>query len=156
MFRNNHFKRYEEIPGGWNFVFVGNDNAPKSHCSNDYGVHYTTSDTTPRIAEKPYIAHDYSDNSKFDLVIPQMEWNSQGQSYHQHEVVIPFDNVFVAIETNTAAEINAKLDSGLHVVLQPGIYNLTEPIVVKNDNTTILGIGLATLITTTADPCIIV
>jgi len=33
---------------------------------------------------------------------------------------------------------------------------LTESIVVKNDNTTILGIGLATLITTTAAPCIVI
>jgi hypothetical protein len=33
---------------------------------------------------------------------------------------------------------------------------LTESIVVKNNNATILGIGLATLITTTAAPCIVV
>lgn len=70
--------------------------------------------------------------------------------------MIPFENVFVASETNTAAEINAKLDAGLHLVLQPGIYNLTESIVVKNDNTIILGLGYATLIATTAAPCIVV
>lgn len=69
---------------------------------------------------------------------------------------MPFENVFVANENNSAAEINAKLETGLHVVLQPGQYNLTESIVVKNDNTTILGIGLATLITTTDKPCIVV
>jgi len=56
MFRNNHFESYEIHPGGWNFVFVGNDNAPKSKCMNDGGIHFTTADSTPRIAEKPYIA----------------------------------------------------------------------------------------------------
>jgi hypothetical protein len=90
------------------------------------------------------------------LIVPQTEWGTQGQSYHQFETVVPFDNVFVANENNTAAEINAKLDAGLHLVLQPGQYNLTESIVVKNNNTVILGIGLATLITTTSAPCIVV
>jgi len=90
------------------------------------------------------------------LIVPQTEWNTMGNSNHQFEKVISFDNVFVAAETNTASEINAKLDAGLHVILQPGIYNLTESIVVKNANTTILGIGMATLIPTTAAPCIVV
>lgn len=76
MFRNNHIERYSQKVGGWNFVFVGNEGAPESHCSNDYGTHYTTSPLTPRIAEKPYIALNYDDSTKFDLVIPRMTWDS--------------------------------------------------------------------------------
>jgi len=45
MFRNNHIEAYEQVVGGWNFVFVGNDGAPATTCTNDYnGVHYTTAD----------------------------------------------------------------------------------------------------------------
>jgi len=33
---------------------------------------------------------------------------------------------------------------------------LEEPIVVKNNDTVVLGIGLATLITTSASPCMII
>jgi hypothetical protein len=64
--------------------------------------------------------------------------------------------VFVAHENNTAEEINTKLDSGLHLVLQPGQYNLSTSIVVKNPDTVVLGIGFATLITTTSEPCLVV
>jgi len=69
MFRNNHFESYDKVLSGWNFVFVGNENAPDSNCVAD-GYHYTTSPATPRIAEKPYIALNYVDQTKFDLVIP--------------------------------------------------------------------------------------
>jgi len=81
MYRNNHFEGYEESPGGWNFVFVGNDNQPAGHCSNT-GVHYTTAKATPRSAEKPYIAADYVDHTKFNLIVPAMEYGLEGQSFH--------------------------------------------------------------------------
>jgi len=130
-----------------NLVFLGNDNQPGDYCSNNYGKHHTVSPVTPRIAEKPYISEDYSDSTKFNLIVPGMEYNLNSFSYHRLETTIGFENVFVATQDNTADEINAKLDSGLHLILQPGQYNLTSSIVVKNANTVILGIGFATLIT---------
>ena len=67
---------------------------------------------------------------------------------------IPFDQVFVAKETDTAETINTKLEEGLHVILQPGQYHLTDSIKVSNPNTVIFGMGMATLISTTGLPCI--
>ena len=59
---------------------------------------------------------------------------------------IPFENVYVAsATTDTAASINTKLEEGLHLVLQPGIYYLEESIKVKNDDVVVLGLGMATL-----------
>lgn len=42
------------------------------------------------------------------------------------------------------------------MVLTPGIYHLTESILVDNANTIVLGLGLANLVSTTGEPCIIV
>jgi len=52
--RNSNMTGWED--GGFNIVLVGMENAPPSHCSDQGGVPYTTVDTTPVIAEKPYIA----------------------------------------------------------------------------------------------------
>lgn len=69
---------------------------------------------------------------------------------------VDFGWVFVAQENNTADEINAKLDAGLRVVFQPGIYNLTDSINVNREGAVLLGLGMATLVSTTGKPCIIV
>jgi hypothetical protein len=155
FFRNNHFNSFQWSTA-MNLVFLGNDNQPADKCSNDWGEHHTVSDSTPTIAEKPYIAVSEQDNSKFNLIVPGNEFHLKTFSYHRDEKVIDFKNVFVANEDNTADEINAKLDAGNHLVLQPGQYNLTSSIVVKNPDTVILGIGFATLITQTSSPCIVV
>jgi hypothetical protein len=65
MFRNNYFGRWGNDPGGMNMVFVGVDNAPDSYCVGPDGRHYTVAPKTPRIAEKPYIARDMNDATKF-------------------------------------------------------------------------------------------
>jgi len=67
-----------------------------------------------------------------------------------------FANVFVARETDSAATINSKLASGLHVVLSPGNYALTDSIQITKPNTTVLGIGFPTLTPQNGNPCIVV
>lgn len=57
-------------------------------------------------------------------------------------------------KTDTAATINAKLAAGLHLVLQPGVYNLTESLKVTHENQTVLGLGLATLNSGANETCI--
>lgn len=45
--------------GVWNFLFVGCENAPETHCDNQNGkIPATNVDATPTIAEKPYITFD--------------------------------------------------------------------------------------------------
>lgn len=67
---------------------------------------------------------------------------------------IDFSQVYVASETDTAATINAKLSEGLHLLLQPGNYNLEDSIKVNNANTVVLGTGMATLIPTNGNAAI--
>jgi SpoU rRNA methylase family enzyme len=42
----------------------------------------------------------------------------------------------------------------MHLVLQPGIYNLTDSIKINNPATIVYGMGLITLVATTGKPCI--
>lgn len=53
MLRNASMKSYDG--GVWNVVFVGSPGAPKSHCGNVGGLPYSTINSTPVIADKPFI-----------------------------------------------------------------------------------------------------
>ena len=65
------------------------------------------------------------------------------------------EQVYVAVAANdTASTINAKLRSGLHVVMSPGIYNLDAALTLVHRGQVLLGIGLATLIPTTGTPAV--
>jgi hypothetical protein len=131
--------------GVWNMVFVGVNGAPGSHCGDTGGNPYTTIAQTPVIAEKPYIT--IKPNGAFSLRIPHLETNKVGPTTNYGNADdVDFEKVFVANDTIPASLINSKIASGLHVVLSPGNYKLTESIVVNNPNTVILGIGFPTLI----------
>jgi len=152
MTRNAYIGRWSH--GNWNMVFVGCKNAPSSHCGHPNP--YTTVDATPLIAEKPYIMWNQS-NHRYYLMVPKLERNKVGVTKDYDNVdQIDFQNVFVATDQNTAADINAKLQEGLHVVLSPGNYYLNESINITKSDTYVLGIGFPTLIATKALPCITV
>jgi len=134
-------------------VFVGCTGVPGSHCGTPQP--FSTISSTPVIAEKPYITIDSS--GKFYLEIPRVEFNKVGPTSNYGNVdEVGFDSVFVAKETDTAATINSKLASGLHVVLSPGNYKLDDSITINRANAVVLGIGFPTLIVQTGKPAIVV
>lgn len=62
-------------------------------------------------------------------MVPNYETNKVGPTKnYDNATAIDFSNVYVATAADTAATINAKLASGLHLVLSPGIYNLEDSI----------------------------
>ena len=88
-------------------------------------------------------------------MVPRLETDKVGATPgFDNADEIPFDQVYVASDSDTVETINAKLDEGLHLVLQPGQYKLTDSIKVTKENTVVLGMGLATLISTSGKPCI--
>ena len=98
-------------------VFLGCTGAPNSHCSNSGGASYTTVGSTPIVAEKPYIIMD---GSQFKLMIPNYETDKVGHTANwENAKEVDFSQVYVASSSDSAASINAKLDEGLHIVLQP-------------------------------------
>ena len=139
--------------GVWNFVYLGCIGAPTSHCTNDGGqIPATTIPSTPQIAEKPYIVMD---GSSYKLMIPNYESNKVGATQGwQNAKEVDFSQVYVASSADSADKINAKLAQGLHVVIQPGIYQLTDSIKVTKAGTVVLGIGMTTLVATTGKPAI--
>ena len=74
------------------------------------------------------------------------------------EAIVDFTNVFVANAgmEKVADKINDKLSQGLHVVLEPGVYDLEKSIVIGGVNQVLLGLGLATLQPMGAFPAILV
>eukprot|EP01060_Flectonema_neradi_P020126 TRINITY_DN2765_c2_g1_i1.p1 TRINITY_DN2765_c2_g1~~TRINITY_DN2765_c2_g1_i1.p1 ORF type:complete len:602 (+),score=151.16 TRINITY_DN2765_c2_g1_i1:66-1808(+) len=132
--------------GVWNMVLQGTPKSPQPFCQgNTSQCLFTSIPTTPIIAEKPFITS--ADSKTFDLVIPQTEYNKVGKSTSSSPTkVVPFSDVYVAKDTDTADVINAKLQAGNHLILSPGVYNLTAPITVSKKGTVVLGIGFPTLI----------
>lgn len=99
----------------WNLVFSGVRGAPKTHCSDQGGSPHTTLWKTDAIAEKPYIVER---DQKFFLKVPKHEKDKTGITSSEWNFADEFDfsTVFVAHASNTAEEINSKLDEGKNVV----------------------------------------
>eukprot|EP00930_Biecheleria_cincta_P016375 TRINITY_DN13343_c0_g1_i4.p1 TRINITY_DN13343_c0_g1~~TRINITY_DN13343_c0_g1_i4.p1 ORF type:complete len:706 (+),score=98.70 TRINITY_DN13343_c0_g1_i4:101-2218(+) len=151
------------LGGQWNVVLVGNTGSPPStHPRSPPSSEptlvkraVTNVATTPVIAEKPFISIDKV--GQYNLQIPQVKFRSVGPSLNSRSGVksVAFHNVFVAKSSDSSSAIQAKLDAGLHVVLSPGIYKLSESLTLKQANQVLLGIGMATLVSPHyGSPCV--
>jgi len=137
-------------------VFVGcSGGLPGAHCGTTGGLPITTVGQTPVIAEKPYIV--IKTNGQYSLRIPHLEQNKAGATTNfANSDEVDFSNVFVANDTVPVDVINSKLADGLHLILPPGNYQLTDSIKITKAKTVVLGIGFPTLISTTGKPVITV
>ena len=152
--RNTQWSNWDG--GVWNMVFVGDTNPPSASWPP-----FTIISNTPVVREKPYLTIDSSNN--YSVVVPALKQNSQGPSWNATAnlgtapATIPLSQFYVAQAANdTALTLNIALQRGRHLLLTPGIYNLSQPLVVRNPNTVVFGIGLATLAPTQGTPAIIV
>ncbi|WP_326820699.1 discoidin domain-containing protein [Streptosporangium sp. NBC_01756] len=131
------------VNGVWNMVFSGVQGAP---ATNFLDQSYTTLDTTPISREKPYL---YFAGNEYRVFVPSKRTDARGVSWANGATPgtsLPLGQFFVAKPGDSAATINAALAQGLHLLLTPGIYNLSQPINVTRANTVVLGLGLATII----------
>jgi hypothetical protein len=128
----------------WNMVFVG---IPKPPAGEWPTPPYTKIAQTPVIREKPFLTGDAHGN--FSVHIPNIASNTSGITWHGGSTPghnVPLDKFYIAHpETDTAATINAQLDAGKHLLLTPGIYDLTEPLRITHPGAVVLGLGFATL-----------
>lgn len=139
----------------WNMVFVGSRNVPSGAWP---GSKFTIITNTPLIREKPYLCLD--SNSNYVVIVPNLRTNSIGTSWSSGPTSgasLPFSQFYLAQPAlDNSATINAALDSGLNLILTPGIYFLTNTIFVKNPDTVILGLGYPTLVPTNRHPALVV
>eukprot|EP00971_Amphidinium_carterae_P256873 5099645-Amphidinium_carterae.1 len=60
---------------------------------------------------------------------------------------ISFEDVFIAKEGDTAAQINAGIVGKRALLLTPGLYGLEAPLQITTTGFVVLGIGYPTLVT---------
>src|ERR1700677_310216 len=126
-------------------VFVGVSNAPPRFWPRPP---YTVIDQTPLIREKPYLYTDVGGH--FFIRVPDLETNSSGITWANDPtpgVSVPINQFYLARPgVDNAGTINAALSSGLNLILTPGIYFLTNSIVVNGPETIVMGLGFPTLV----------
>jgi hypothetical protein len=129
----------------WNMVFVGVNNAPANTFPNPP---MTTVAQTPVVREKPFLYIDSA--GKYNVFVPALRSNSKGASWTGGSTAgssLPISQFYIVRADNgSAANINAALAQGKHLLFTPGVYHLNDTIRITRANTVVLGIGMATLI----------
>ena len=116
---------------------------------------YTMIKTTPEIIEKPFLTRD--DNGNYGVFVPEIRKNVEGVSWKDKNNIsgqfIGLDKFYVAKPTDSASTINEAIAGGKNLILTPGIYKISEPIKITNENTVVLGLGYATLEPVSGNQC---
>ncbi len=141
--------------GVWNMVFVGVSNPPVGIWPAKV---YTVITNTPLIAEKPYLYLDT--NGNYAVMVPALQTNCSGTTWASGPTPgasIPISQFYVAhSDIDSAASINTALNSGLNLILTPGVYQLAGSLMVTRPDTIILGLGFPTLVPQTGTPALTV
>jgi hypothetical protein len=139
----------------WNMVFVGVSNPPAGTWP---GTPYTVITNTPLVREKPYLYVD--SNTNYFVLVPKLETNSLGTTWANGPtpgVSVPISQFYLAQPgVDNAASINAALNSGMNLILTPGVYHLTNSILVTQPDTIVMGLGYPTLIPTNRNPAMVI
>ncbi len=153
--RNNSYAGWSG--GNWNFVFLGDSSPPPQTWPGPYPS-YTVITNVPLIREKPFLYID--SNTNFFVMVPNLKTNSVGTSWAGGPtpgVSVPVSQFYIAQPgIDNAGTINAALNSGLNLILTPGIYHLTNSILVTNPDTIVFGLGFPTLIPTNRNPAMVI
>jgi len=157
-FLNKGRGKFEEIK--YNYCFQGVDFGPSVDTStyqNNWvkGGNVTLIPTTPVIREKPFVFFDKE--GRYKVFRPALKHKHKGVSYSRNDMgageVIDIEKDFYVVKPGTSAQdMNRQLRIGKHLLITPGMYNLSEPLHITRANTIILGLGLATLIPGTENP----
>jgi hypothetical protein len=139
----------------WNMVFVGVTAPPSGSWP---GSKFTTITNTPLIREKPYLSLDA--NSNFAVMVPNLNITNRGTTWANGPtpgVSVPLSQFYLAQPgADNAATINAALNAGQNLILTPGIYNLTNSILVTQPDTIVMGMGYPTLIPAKGFPSMVI
>jgi hypothetical protein len=140
--RNSEWRSW--TGSNWNMVFVGMVHPPDGDWPTPP---FTKIAETPVVREKPFLLVDSHGN--WFVRVPSVRTDSVGITWRNGSTPgrsIPLNRFYIAHPgMDTATTINAQLAQGKHLLLTPGIYELTEPIRVTQPDTIVLGLGFATL-----------
>ena len=131
--------------GVWNQVFLGDNGAPQTNFTP--GNQFTTLSSTPVSEEEPFLYTD--SHGDYNVFVPAVQNDSVGPSYAsgtEPGTSIPIRRFFIANPNTPVGAINVALELGQNLILTPGVYDLSRPIVVTHPGTVVMGLGFATLI----------
>jgi len=147
MVRNSSIGGANGCPNGlWNMVYSGVEGAPApvftGQCQQN-----TVLAASPVTEEEPFL---YTDSSgAFRVFVPAVQTNSDGPSWAggtEAGTSLPLSSFFIANPDTPVPVIDVALALGKNLVLTPGVYDLSQPIVVSRPDTVVLGQGFATLV----------
>ena len=131
----------------WNMVFVGVPKMPEGEWPQPP---YTKVAQTPVVREKPFLVVDAKGG--YGVRVPSLRKNSVGVTWRGGQTpgqtpgkTVSLSKFYVAKPSDSAETINAQLAKGRHLLLTPGIYELTDAIRVTKPGTIVMGLGFATL-----------
>ena len=139
----------------WDMVFVGVSNPPSGSWP---GSPYTVITNTPLIREKPYLSLDSSSN--YVVIVPALQTNSFGTTWRAGPtpgVSIPIGQFYLAhAGIDNDATVKAALNAGMNLLFTPGVYYLTNSLLVTRPDTSVLGLGFATLVPVSGNPAMVI
>lgn len=147
----------------WNYVFVGCEvkslydttGTVKNGPNGEWPYQaYTKVSEAPEVQEKPFLTVD--EYGEYGVFVPELRKNAKGVSWDGEDIngeFIGLDEFYVAKPSDSAAKINEAIKDGMNLILTPGIYEISEPIKIENENTVVLGLGYATLKPTEGNQC---
>ena len=147
MVRNSDIGGANGCPNGlWNMVYSGVQGAPAAAFSGTCQQN-TVLPASPVTSEAPFLYQDQGGN--YNVFVPAVRHSSSGPSWASgteagHSVPLP--SFFIASPSTPVPAINAALATGKNLMLTPGVYDLSQPIVVSQPDTVVLGLGYATLV----------
>jgi hypothetical protein len=147
MVRNSSIGGANACPNGlWNMVYSGVQGAPAPAFSGQCQQN-TVIAASPVTEEEPFLYTDAS--GKDHVFVPATATKSTGTSWSSGTEAgssLPLSSFFIANPSTSVAAIDVALALGKNLVLTPGIYNLSAPILVSRPDTVVLGLGFATLV----------
>jgi hypothetical protein len=147
LVRNSDIGGAAGCPNGlWNMDYSGVEGAPApvftGACQQN-----TVLPTSPVTEEEPFL---YTDSGgRYEVSVPAVQHNSSGPSWaggSEAGRTVALSTFFTASPSTPVAAINVALALGKNLILTPGSYDLSQPIVVSRPDTVVLGMGFATLV----------
>lgn len=159
-FRNSYVElgSKDYSAGGWNLCYQGVEFGPTVNMAN-HSDNWATSggawnnvsrvDKTPVIREKPFLL--IGDDGRYKVFRPGLRFDCKGTSWKPGNMgegeTFDLLNDFYVVKPGTSAQtMNQQLSAGKNLFITPGMYELSEPLLVNRPNTIVLGTGYATLI----------
>ncbi len=167
----------------WNYVYSGDQcppgytpTAPATACSptedafnNSYGVgsgkdgiyginQITELPQSPVSEQGPFL-YTNSTGTGWNAFVPAVQDNAVGPNFVSGPPAgtsVPLSTFFIANPSTPEPQIQGALDHGQNLILTPGVYDLSAPIVVSHPDTDVLGLGFPVLVPQTGNASLVV